>query len=176
MREGRIAFKTIGDLPTFEAGTHTGVLMWDETVEKLYIGGASGWEQIASGDGITLNDPIINGQIETTGTSPSIAANANLGATGSAAIAGNDTVGRITLIPGGAGIGAGNQAEITFAVARPDTSYEVFLQPFNDGAANISGPVARPASLAGASWAINRASVALVSGTTYIWSYLVLER
>lgn len=187
MRFDRINLKRKPDQSSFPTAgeEHRGdlrVLSGDgsTTTDKLYFGrnraGTLEFTQLVPADFPTLNDAILNNAVETSGTAPTIAATANAGSTASVSIAGNDTCGRITLTPGGVGIAAGNQLTVTFAAARPDTNYEVFLQPFNDGAAGLSAPVARPASLSTTTWALNRATTALTSGTTYIWSYLVIER
>jgi hypothetical protein len=121
----------------------------------------------------TLTSPTIASQLDTSGTSPTLAALAAAGST--AAITGqvgNDTSGTFTLTPGGAGIAAGEIITITFAAARPDTNFSVFLTPHSAAARTLPthiGPSNRATTSVGLT-----TSTALTSGSAYIWGYLIL--
>lgn len=163
------------DLANISAGTTRVLILPNVTAVEIV---ATTAVQTLSNKTMTapvLNDAILGNAVETTGSTPGVAASANAGTTASVSITGNDTCGLISLTPGGAGIGGGNQLTVTFAAARPDTNYVVMLQAADDGAAGLSSPLVRPASLSTTAWSLNRASVALVSGTVYSWLYWVVE-
>jgi hypothetical protein len=84
-----------------------------------------------------LNDAVLGNAVETTGTTPAIAAGLLAGDAATVSISGNDTCGIISITPGGAGIGTGTLATITFAAARPDTNYAVLLQPNSSAALTL---------------------------------------
>lgn len=110
------------------------------------------------------------------GLPPSITANANLGSTGAASIlSGNDSDFVVQLVPGGTGIAAGNQADVTFVVPRPDGSYTVQITPLSSDAAALAAPVLRGTSRAATGFTLARATTALTTALTYQWSIGVRE-
>lgn len=103
---------------------------------------------------------------------PSVTAQAGAGSTAVVSVDGNDTTGVITITPGGAGIAAGNLVILTFATARPNTSYTVVTTPSSTAARALTTPLARSARNTGSVTLAN--ATALTSGSTYTWDYLIL--
>jgi hypothetical protein len=110
--------------------------------------------------------------VETSGSAPTFTALANAGDTATTTgSAGNDTAGEIVLNAAGSGRAAGSVVTVTFAQARPDTSYVVILQEFSSSAVTL-GRVRT--SLTSTTWNL------IVPGTpsdatTYRWHYWVVE-
>lgn len=107
------------------------------------------------------------------GLTPTIVANANLGTTGTATITGHDSDGMIEFVPGGSSIAAGDQAAVTFVVARSSGNYAVQLTPLSSAAAALSAPILRATSRTATGFTLARATTALVTGTTYQWTYTI---
>lgn len=117
---------------------------------------------------------IQHGHLRFTHTNPAtVTALAAAGDTAGASIAGNDNVGTVTITPSGTGITTGSIFEIGFATTRPSTDYSVMLLPASSDARALGGYVGR-ASRATDKVTIGT-SVALTSGGTYIWDYLILQ-
>lgn len=100
-----------------------------------------------------------------------------LTAAGSTAVAtssaGDDTSGAIQLVPSGAGITTGAILDITWAVAKPSSSYSCQLTPGSTAARTLGmflGTNARSTTV----WQI-ATNVALTSGSTYVWHYHVRQ-
>lgn len=100
-----------------------------------------------------------------------------LTAAGSTAVttssAGDDTSGAIQLVPSGAGITTGAILDITWSVAKPSASYSCQLTP-GSGAARTLGIVLGTNARSTTVWQI-ATSVALTSGSTYVWHYHVRQ-
>ena len=102
---------------------------------------------------------------------PTIAALTAAGSTATASVAGDDTNGSITVNPAGAGIATGSIVDLTFAVAKPSTSYSLHLTPAS-GAARTLGLVVGRSARATTKVTISTA-VALTSGSSYVWDYSI---
>ena len=122
---------------------------------------------------VTADFPTINKQIDTSGTAPTITALAAAGSTAAVTgIAGNGICGVFTLTPGGAGITTGGVVQITFAVARPDTSYALFLTPLSSAARTLGGvigPTNRTTTTVDLA-----TQTALTSGSAYTWGWFIV--
>lgn len=141
------------------------------TTDRLYFGrnraGTNEFIELVPAD-----FPTFNKQIDTSGTAPTVTALAAAGSTAAVTgIAGNGICGTFTLTPGGAGITTGAVVTITFATARPDTSYAVFLTPMSSAARTLGlviGGTNRTTT------AVDLATqTALTSGSAYSWAYFI---
>lgn len=95
---------------------------------------------------------------------------AQAGSTGSTAgSVGSDTIGMIQVVPGGTGITSGGQVSVTFAAARPNNTYGIWLQPLTS-AARAAGSNVGVTSRASAGWTLT-SDVPLTGGATYSWFY-----
>lgn len=135
---------------------------------KLAGSGNTGWAAIVTTEGS-------GGHLATSGSAPTVAANANVGTTGTASITeGNDTSFRLRIIPGGTGIAVGTICRVTFANAFPAATYGVHVTPASSAARSLTtgiGPVSRaPGTLDLDS------RTALTSGSTYDWDVLITYR
>jgi len=161
----------IGDVKatTFVTRTASGVLDSEFALDSLNSG-----VLMTDGSGtITDSNPLLRGQLDTTGSTPTITALSAAGSTAAiASVAGNDICGFFQLTPGGAGIGIGSIVTIDFAVDRPDTSYTVVLVPHSD-AARIVGGVVGPTNRSIGSVDI-ATRTALTSGSAYQWAFLIV--
>lgn len=102
-----------------------------------------------------------------------IAAQAAAGSTATATVNGNDETGLITIVPGGAGIGTGTLAIISFAITHRSTNFSILLQA-NSAAARTAGSAVGPTSRSVTGWQL-RADTALSSGSTYQFFYFVRD-
>lgn len=116
----------------------------------------------------------VTGQLAFSGSSPSIAAGASAGTGATASILyGNDTQGELQ-INMGTGAGTGIIATITFAVARPNTNYSVFICPADSDASDLSGKFhCLNTDRSTTVWKI-RASVAPTSSASHVFDYFVI--
>lgn len=112
--------------------------------------------------------------LRTSGSAPSVAPGsaAGTGATASLRSGSNDHSGQVQVVTGSSGTSTGTIVTVTFAQARPSSSYDVWLQP-TSAAAQALG-VARVTGRSAASFDV---AVATAPGTgqTLQWSYLVVE-
>lgn len=100
---------------------------------------------------------------------PTFTVQAAAGATASAASStGNDSSGFIQLVPGGAGLATGIQLRMSFAVARPSTSFRVHLQAASSAAR--ARPDVGPTGRATDKWDLTTDTI-LTGGSTYQWFY-----
>jgi hypothetical protein len=115
---------------------------------------------------------------EAIGQAPGAAPLAGLGATGTATLeaGSNDTAGVVTLTPGGAGIAAGNQAEVSFTTALGNAPRAVVLFQANLNAAVLQGANAGGlyvAHVTGGGFEL-ASGTALTGGDPYVFSYVVV--
>lgn len=123
----------------------------------------------------TLTSPTLSGHVRATGAAATITANANAGATASlTGSSGNDRLGEIVLVPGGAGLAAGVQVTVTFAAAMTDATFIVHLSP-HSSAARAANAVVGTTGRSTTKFDII-ADSALTGGSTYTWFYTVEER
>jgi|GEM_PF-7134021 len=152
-----------------------------------YALSASHGSAIYVGKGVSIGSAgIITGSAGGTGTicgldtqtfapaGTTIAANSNLGSTGSATLASgsDDGQGQITLTPGGSGITTGTLATVTYAKAKATNSFPT-LTPANAAAAALgtTTQISLQTTPRGSGFDIVSGSAALTSGTAYVWNY-----
>jgi hypothetical protein len=118
--------------------------------------------------------PLILGRLGP-GATPTYTKQTGAGSTATTAgqAGGNDRNGVIELIPGGTGIASGAQVLVTFALPRATANYTIHLTPLTT-AARTAGAAVGPTSRNTTTWTLT-SDIALSSGSTYRWSYLVTE-
>lgn len=107
------------------------------------------------------------------GATPSVTANANLGASGTVSIKGNDTSMEVSAVPGGAGIALGSQFAITFANPRATAEYNVLVS-YNSQASRSLATNLGPTSMTTTGFTLD-SRTAFTSGSTYLIGMVVHE-
>lgn len=133
-----IKFKRINSLPTWQ-DSHFGQVRYDPSSSHLAFGTSTAWDYILlDSDVDDLTDLVLNNTLESSGTNPTVARGAGAGATATATVNfGNDVSGEVEITCTGGGYAAGQQIVVTFAAARPDTSYSVQLTAGSAAAAPL---------------------------------------
>lgn len=117
----------------------------------------------------------LHGHLKHKSAAPSIAVGVALGTGGSVGVAidGSDQAGTVTLTAGTTSLTTGTATTITFATARPNTNYSVWLAPAGT-AAGTNAVQFRRGTTGTTTWTISFA-VAPTSGAVYVYDYGIIE-
>lgn len=126
-----------------------------------------------SGTYLPLAGGTISGNLQFSGTTPTLTAGPGAGTSPTKSIIGVDNGGTITLTPGLGSAGAEVILTVTYAVAFP-TDSAVTISPANLSASQLFGTSGLYVNASATNFTINTTTGGLASGTQLIWNFTVV--
>lgn len=149
--------------------------VWVEPVARMVHGSVTRFlSWVVVGKVGPIGELTVSTKIATSGGQPTAVALAGAGSTSSASVVGNSITGTITVNPSGTGIAAGSVATITFPASLGTSTYAVIFTPQSTGARNLSTQTSAANKTATGFNVTNQTP--LISGTQYVWDYVVVTR
>lgn len=161
------------DLANISAGTTRVLILPNVTAVEIVATTAAQTLTNKTLTAPTLNDAILGNTVETTGSAPALTVAGTMGDAASGTINGNDTVFEVAITANGAGLAAGTYFTVTFAAARPDTNYDVWIQENSAGTLTLGRVRFTNRTTSGFDVAGTGVPVA---ATAYTWALFCVER